>query len=546
MSTIRIEAEAMTLDGYRLESQQIASGGQLISLLGGGTAETGTASWQFAGTEGYYQVVLGYFDETDGVSQLSVHHPAGVANFQLDRELGSNVADDRTKVRKTIARELWVKPGDVFTISGIEDRGEPARVDYIEFIPIDSSNINHTFMDRTGNQTFNGGNGNDNIQYSQAANGIIANLNEGKVLKPIFGTTNRPKILAIGDSITAGQHRVDPTPGAYRVKLWNKLVADGFNVDFVGSQYNGPTNLGDREHEGHPGWTIEEITTLVDDGLLTTYQPDLILLMIGTNDILRGDRLSTLETELSQLLDRIADELPDANLLVSSITPLDPSIKGNTRADLVTAYNHLIPQLVEQKAAQGQQITYVNAGGSLSLQDLVSDGIHPTAAGYQQLGNSWYDAIVERDTLIGIENIKGTAFNDRITGSGDNNIIRGIDGTDTLTGGGGADSFVYNNPNQGSDFITDFGFDDRITISASGFGGGLVAGVDLSETASSTGIFVSSPTPIALGNSAIFLYENDTGILSFDRDGSGPTVASTIAILSNSPYLSSEQFTIIS
>ena len=32
MTTIRIEAEEMLLEGYRLESKQIASGGQLISL----------------------------------------------------------------------------------------------------------------------------------------------------------------------------------------------------------------------------------------------------------------------------------------------------------------------------------------------------------------------------------------------------------------------------------------------------------------------------------------------------------------------------------
>ena len=545
MSTIRVEAEAMTLDGYRLESKQIASEGKLISLLGEGVDNRGTASWTFTGAEGYYQIVLGYFDESDGVSQLTINYPSGIANFELDRELGSTAADNRTKVRKTIVQELWVQPGDVFTIKGIKNKGEAARIDYLELISIDSSNINHTFLDRGGNNTFNGGNGNDSVDYSQAVNGIIANLNQGKVLKPIFGTTVEPKILALGDSITAGEHPVDPTPGAYRIQLWNKFVADGFNVDFVGSQYNGSRNLDDKEHEGHPGWTINQINTLVDDGLLRTYQPDLILLMIGTNDILRRDTTSTLETELSQLIDDLTEKSPNAHLLVSSIAPLDSSIKSKTKADIVTAYNNLIPELVTKKAAQGQQITYVNAGGILSVQDLVSDGIHPTATGYNRLGKSWYDAIVESDTLIGIENIKGTIFNDRLTGDVENNILTGNNGADTLTGGSGADGFFYGNPHQGSDLITDFGFEDRLIISASGFGSGLVAGVDLGQTASSTGVFVNSSTPISLGNSATFLYENDTGILSFDRDGRGSAVASTIAILSNLPNLSSEQFTIV-
>ena len=565
MSTIRFEAENMALNGYRVKSKGIASGGKLISLVGGGAAETGTASFEFAGTEGLYEVVLGYFDESDGFARLSVSHKGlEIANWQLDQQL--NIAWTEAQTSRTIATELWVNPGDAFTITGWEDGGEPARVDYIDFIPVDN-----------GNDTLNGGSANDNsVDYSQAVNGIIANLNEGKVLKPIFGTIDQPKIMAIGDSITAGEHEVDPTPGAYRIKLWNNFVDDGLNVNFVGSQYNGPPNLDDKEHEGHPGWTINEIDELVNNGgLRAPYQPDVILLMIGTNDILRGDQTSTLETELSQLIDRISGERPNAHLLVSSVAPLE----RNDRADIVNQYNDLIPQLVEEKAAQGKQITYVNAGGSLSLNDLVSDGIHPSAAGYDKLGDTWYDALVDRDTLSGIVNIKGTDFNDRLTGDGNNNkltggggadtltggggadtliggggadlltggggadTLTGGGGADTLTGGGGADSFTYNNPNQGPDEITDFSGNDSFVIDASGFG--LVAGVELSQTASATGVFVSSENPISLGNSANFLYETDTGELRFDQDGTGLGTALTIATLSNLPSLSSEQFTIV-
>lgn len=549
MSTIRIEAEAMTLDGYRVESKQIASEGQLISLLGKKADETGTATWTFTGTEGYYQVVLGYFDENDGVSQLTVNHPSGKADFQLDRQLGSADPDEDTRVRQTIVSELWVQPGDVFTIKGVEDKGEWARIDYLELVALDSSNIKHTFIDSAGNDSFDGGSEIDSVDYSQAERGIIANLKEGKVLKPIFGTTERPKILPLGDSITAGEYpgdsTLDPVPGAYRNQLWNQLVADDLEIDFVGSQYNDSSNLGDREHEGHPGWTINQINTLVDDGLLDTYQPDLILLAIGTNDILRNDDSSTLETELSQLIDDITAEAPDAHLLVASVPPLDPSVKSSKKVDTVTAYNKLIVDLVAEKSDLGQQVTFVDVGGILSVEDLESDGIHPTAAGYEQMGKSWYNAIVERDTLIDIENIKGTDFKDQLTGDDENNILTGGNGSDTLTGGGGVDSFTYNNPDRGSDLITDFGIDDRFIISASGFEGGLVAGVDLSEAEASTGVFVSSSAPTSLGNSANFLYENDTGILSFDLDGSGSAVASTIAVLSDLPELSSEQFTIV-
>jgi len=43
--------------------------------------------------------------------------------------------------------------------------------------------------------------------------------------------------------------------GGYRTSLWNKFVADGLKVDFVGSS-NGPASLGDKDHEGHRGFRM--------------------------------------------------------------------------------------------------------------------------------------------------------------------------------------------------------------------------------------------------------------------------------------------------
>ena len=46
------------------------------------------------------------------------------------------------------------------------------------------------------------------------------------------------------------------------------------------------------------------------------------------------------------------------------------------------------------KDIQGEGVTYVNSSGLLELGDLVDDGIHPNAAGYQEIGDAWYDALV--------------------------------------------------------------------------------------------------------------------------------------------------------
>ncbi|MGB3239459.1 MAG: DUF4038 domain-containing protein [Geitlerinemataceae cyanobacterium] len=131
---------------------------------------------------------------------------------------------------------------------------------------------------------------------------------------------------------------------------------------------------------------------------------------------------------------------------------------------------------------------------------------------------------------------------ENVVGDTNNNFIYGGVGNDTLTGGGGSDRFVYNASSEGTDTLTDFGADDLIEISAPGFGGGLVAGVALSEgVASSTGVFVNGSTPI--GTSANFLY--DAGTLSFDVDGIGSQAAETIASFLGQPVLSAAQFAVV-
>jgi Ca2+-binding RTX toxin-like protein len=53
------------------------------------------------------------------------------------------------------------------------------------------------------------------------------------------------------------------------------------------------------------------------------------------------------------------------------------------------------------------------------------------------------DTFGNTDTLINIENIRGSSRNDTLTGDANNNQIRGLAGADTIDGGGGIDSVDY-------------------------------------------------------------------------------------------------------
>jgi Ca2+-binding RTX toxin-like protein len=60
------------------------------------------------------------------------------------------------------------------------------------------------------------------------------------------------------------------------------------------------------------------------------------------------------------------------------------------------------------------------------------------------------------DSLVNIEALWGSAFSDQLTGNAAGNQFCGAQGNDTLTGGGGADLFMYMATGFGADIVTDF------------------------------------------------------------------------------------------
>jgi Domain of unknown function (DUF4347)/Malectin domain/Kelch motif/Calx-beta domain len=138
-NTLRIEAESMILNTYRVEANASASGGNVVSLKSGGAAETGFANYTFAGLAGNYDVVIGYYDEdeTNGDAQFEVKQGNTVLDaWSSNLKLGSVDAVPKTFVRRKIATSIAILPGSIFQLKGIESIGEKARIDYLEFIPV--------------------------------------------------------------------------------------------------------------------------------------------------------------------------------------------------------------------------------------------------------------------------------------------------------------------------------------------------------------------------------------------------------------------------
>jgi len=193
------------------------------------------------------------------------------------------------------------------------------------------------------------------------------------------------RIMPLGDSITYGTG--SDSKSSYRAALWNRLVDQaGYNIDFVGSQQSGA--LPDRDNEGHRGWRIDQIAADID-GWMSTYQPDVVLLHIGTNDMIQGYHLATAPQRLGALLDQILTDQPATTIIVAQIVP---SLNPVTEAR-IKAFNAALPGIV---AARGSRVHLVNMS-VLSPADMY-DNVHPNDLGYARMAVRWYSAL---ETVLG-------------------------------------------------------------------------------------------------------------------------------------------------
>jgi acyl-CoA thioesterase-1 len=204
------------------------------------------------------------------------------------------------------------------------------------------------------------------------------------------------KILPLGDSITFGINY----PGGYRIKLEKLLAAENIAPQFLGSQVNGPEELKSKNNEGHPGWTIDDIAQQTQSWL-KEYRPDLILLMIGSNDLWVDEpsqkpNVGKALTQLEGLIHLISQESPASRVIVASVPP-EPFFWNN----YVIEYNSGVKDIVQK--LKNQRIEFADIYSSLTLDDLdPNDGFtgdHPSKTGYEKIANTWFKVIMKKSPM---------------------------------------------------------------------------------------------------------------------------------------------------
>ncbi|KAJ9319488.1 CAZyme family CE3 [Paecilomyces variotii] len=211
--------------------------------------------------------------------------------------------------------------------------------------------------------------------------------NEGRP-ENVKSQDNKPftlRIMPLGASITYGFKSTDGN--GYREYFLDMVQSDGWNATMVGNLRHG--TMKENENNGYVGYRVDQIKAVSKKSLYST-KPDLILLNAGTNDGVQHYKVSSTGKRMDGFLKEIYQASPNTTILFSTLIPDKRAPKA--MADINDQYRKLVAK--RQKA--GDRIILAEMDyGNLTIEDIGSDGIHPTDEGYHVMADIWYAAFNE-------------------------------------------------------------------------------------------------------------------------------------------------------
>jgi lysophospholipase L1-like esterase len=212
------------------------------------------------------------------------------------------------------------------------------------------------------------------------------------------------KIMPVGDSITEGKY----TQGGYRKPLYQLLKDNGYSATFVGKEDNGDpandtgfsTGMENPNHEGYGsarigmllnGGTTEKHMALPIKTSLANNNPDVVLILLGTNDIFGITPTDRMHQTMETLVSTIFERNPNTTVVLASIPPI---AKIEARNAEVNAYNAVLPGIVAKEKALNHKIEFADIHSVFTdPADLSGDRVHPSATGYNKMAALWYSIL---------------------------------------------------------------------------------------------------------------------------------------------------------
>lgn len=166
---------------------------------------------------------------------------------------------------------------------------------------------------------------------------------------------SRPKILAFGDSLTAGFGLAETE--SYPYLLQEKLRAEGYDYEVLNAGVSGDTTLGGLERID---WSLEQENL------------EVLILELGANDLMRGIPVKRIEANLDKML--IKAKAKNVKVLLCGMFA-----PPNAGADYQRDFMSIFPDLATKHEVA--YLPFLLEGIALKRELNQADGIHPNAAG---------------------------------------------------------------------------------------------------------------------------------------------------------------------
>lgn len=205
------------------------------------------------------------------------------------------------------------------------------------------------------------------VSCSKSNDKAAVNTGLNKPLATPQVTANRPKIIAFGDSLTAGFGLAEKE--SYPYLLQEKLKADGLDYEVVNAGLSGDTSLGGLERAD---WVIEQDNAKV------------LILELGANDLLRGAPVAKMKENLAHIIKK-AKAKNLKILLCGMLAP--PTMGAEYQRDFMLAF----PDLASENKVEFLPFLLDNVATKKELNQ--ADGIHPNAEGEKIMTENVYKAL---------------------------------------------------------------------------------------------------------------------------------------------------------
>lgn len=193
---------------------------------------------------------------------------------------------------------------------------------------------------------------------------------EGDPKKPLATpqvVTGKPKIVAFGDSLTAGFGLTEKE--SYPYLLQEKLKKEGYNYEVINAGVSGDTSIGGTERID---WVLEQENVQI------------LILELGANDLLRRMPVDRMKRNLAQIIEKAKAK----NIKVLLCGMLAPP---NVGAEYQRAYIKAFPDLADQYKVEFLPFILENIALNRNLNQ--ADGIHPNAEGAKVMTENVYKAL---------------------------------------------------------------------------------------------------------------------------------------------------------